>query len=111
MRYKKPRPRRIAYRLLTWMHFADMDEGFEGDIEEDFEERVNTLGRKSAVLWLWIHAIAAVPKFIMQLTRWRFYMFKNYLKIAIRNMKRNKGYSFINIAGRLLYPGLLFCSR
>ena len=107
MRYKKPRPRRIAYRLLTWMHFADMDEGFEGDIEEDFEERVNTLGRKSAVLWLWIHAIAAVPKFIMQLTRWRFYMFKNYLKIAIRNMKRNKGYSFINIAG--LSIGIACC--
>ena len=107
MKYKKSRPRRIAYRLLTWMHFADLDEGFEGDIEEDFEERVNSRGRKSAFLWLWIHAIAAVPKFIMQLTRWRFYMFKNYLKIAIRNMKRNKGYSFINIAG--LSIGIACC--
>jgi putative ABC transport system permease protein len=107
MRYKKPRLRRIAYRLLTWMHFADLDEAFEGDIQEDFEERVNSRGRKSAVLWLWIHAIAAVPKFIMQLTRWRFYMFKNYLKIAIRNMKRNKGYSFINIAG--LSIGIACC--
>jgi putative ABC transport system permease protein len=107
MKYKKPRPRRLAYRLLTWMHFADLDEGFEGDIEEDFEERVNSRGRKSAVLWLWIHAIAAVPKFIIQITRWRFYMFKNYLKIAIRNMKRNKGYSFINIAG--LSIGIACC--
>jgi len=26
-------------------------------------------------------------------------MFKNYLKIALRNLKRHKGYSFINIAG------------
>jgi putative ABC transport system permease protein len=26
-------------------------------------------------------------------------MFKNYLKIALRNIKENKGYSFINIAG------------
>ena len=26
-------------------------------------------------------------------------MFKNYLKIAFRNIKRNKGYSFINITG------------
>jgi putative ABC transport system permease protein len=107
MKYKKPLPYRIACRVLTWMHFADLDEGFEGDIEEDFEERVNCMGRKNAVLWLWIHAIAAVPKFIIQLTSWRFYMFKNYLKIAIRNMKRNKGYSFINIAG--LSIGIACC--
>src|SRR5436190_8675795 len=26
-------------------------------------------------------------------------MFKNYLKIAFRNLKRNKGFSFINIFG------------
>lgn len=26
-------------------------------------------------------------------------MFKNYLKIALRNLKRHKGYSFINITG------------
>ena len=34
-------------------------------------------------------------------------MFKNYLKIALRNIKRNKGYSFINIAG--LSVGLTCC--
>ncbi len=34
-------------------------------------------------------------------------MFKNYLKIAYRNLKRNKGYAFINIAG--LAVGLAVC--
>ena len=34
-------------------------------------------------------------------------MFKNYLKIAIRNIKRHKGYSFINIAG--LAIGMACC--
>jgi len=29
-------------------------------------------------------------------------MFKNYLKVAIRNLKRNKAFSFINIAGLAL---------
>jgi putative ABC transport system permease protein len=34
-------------------------------------------------------------------------MFKNYLKIALRNIKRYKGYSFINIAG--LAVGMACC--
>jgi len=34
-------------------------------------------------------------------------MFKNYLKIALRNIKRHKGYSFINIAG--LAIGMAAC--
>ena len=34
-------------------------------------------------------------------------MFKNYLKIALRNIKKHKGYSFINIAG--LAIGMAAC--
>ncbi|HMB92407.1 MAG TPA: ABC transporter permease [Rhodothermales bacterium] len=38
---------------------------------------------------------------------WRFSMLKNYFKIAFRNLRRQKGYSFINIAGLML--GLTCC--
>ena len=34
-------------------------------------------------------------------------MFINYLKIAFRNLKKNKGYSFINISG--LAVGIACC--
>ncbi len=34
-------------------------------------------------------------------------MFKNYLKIALRNLRKNKGYSFINIIG--LAVGIACC--
>ena len=39
---------------------------------------------------------------------WRIAMFKNYLKIALRNFFKHKGYSFINIAG--LAVGIACCS-
>ena len=38
---------------------------------------------------------------------WRFSMLKNYLKLAFRNLHRQKGYSFINIAG--LTMGMACC--
>jgi len=38
---------------------------------------------------------------------WRFSMLKNYLKIAVRNLLRQTGYSFVNIAG--LTVGLACC--
>ena len=34
-------------------------------------------------------------------------MFRNYIKIALRNIRRQKGYSFINIAG--LAIGMASC--
>jgi len=39
--------------------------------------------------------------------RWRLSMFRNYVKIALRNLKRQKGYAFINITG--LAVGMACC--
>jgi len=38
---------------------------------------------------------------------WEIKMIKNYLKIALRNIKKYKGYSFINITG--LAIGMAVC--
>ncbi len=38
---------------------------------------------------------------------WGFVMLKNYLKIALRNLRKHKGYSMINITG--LAVGLAYC--
>jgi len=49
--------------------------------------------------WYWSRVIESIPSLIMDKIYWRFTMIKNYLKIALRNFQRHKGYSFINIAG------------
>jgi len=70
-----------------------------GDIEEIYLSICQERGASLAKIWLLWEVIKAVPTFIKESIHWRFVMFKNYLKVAFRNIKRHKGYSFINIAG------------
>jgi putative ABC transport system permease protein len=54
-----------------------------------------------------IHALWAFPVFISDFFVYRIIMFKNYLKVALRNIKKQKGYAFINISG--LAIGMAAC--
>jgi putative ABC transport system permease protein len=78
-----------------------------GDIEEVFEQKKESLGILSAHLWLIFQLIKSIPPLIADNIIWSLSMFKNYLKVAYRNIIRNKIYSFINITG--LAIGLVCC--
>ena len=70
-----------------------------GDIEEIYLSICRERGPLLAKLWILWEVIKAIPTFIKESIHWKFIMFKNYLKIALRNLKRYKAYSFINILG------------
>ena len=70
-----------------------------GDIEELFHDLTEYQGLGRSRRWYWWEIGKSIPKFIKESIRWRKTMFENYLKITLRNMKRHKGYSFINLAG------------
>jgi len=78
---------------------------------EDFEERFEFIrknrGRFVAILWYWFQIISLIQPFIHDSISWRVAMFTTYLKIAIRNIKKQKVYSFINITG--LAIGMACC--
>jgi len=59
-------------------------------------------GAASASLWYWIQLVQTAPEYFLESLYWKFVMFKNYLIIASRNMRRHKVYSFINISGLAL---------
>ena len=78
-----------------------------GDFEEKFHAIANQKGLFKARIFYWMQIVILTPSFSKNLIYWRGEMIVNYLKIAFRNMKRQKGHSFINIAG--LAIGMAIC--
>jgi putative ABC transport system permease protein len=97
----------IPYWLLKQMNIFDIDDGYVGDIEEEFNAILNSQGKKRALFWIWYHAVFSIPKTIKLYCFWGKDMSKNYLKITLRNIKRQKGFSIINISG--LAIGMAVC--
>jgi predicted permease len=107
MNAKKNRIPRIPDCILKHIYSSDNVDAYSGDIEEEFAEIQKCQGRAKAKCWIWFHAISAIPRWGQYSIIWGVTMFKNYLKIALRNFIRQKGYTFINVAG--LAIGIACC--
>ena len=104
---KLNRPPRIAQWLLKYI-FPDRREYTSlGDFEEVYNQIAEGEGVIKARLWFWAELIKSLPGFFKNQIYWGVTMFKNYFKIALRNIIKQKGYSFINIFG--LAIGMAVC--
>ncbi|MFC1477531.1 ABC transporter permease [candidate division KSB1 bacterium] len=103
--YKRP-PAAGEWTLLALMS-RNMNYGFFGDIQEMYNIMYREEGRVKACLWYWRQVLCAVPVIVCDTLYWSFAMFKNYLKIAVRTVRKQKLFSFINISG--LGLGLACC--
>ncbi len=79
-----------------------------GDFSEIYTEILKTQGIWPARFWLGRQILRSVPSFLADSLYWSGAMLKNYFKTAIRNLKHQKVYSFINITGLSL--GLVCCA-
>jgi len=106
--YKKSfKPPRIAERLLRSIL---PDRGWDtplGDFEEFYHQMSKEKGAFHAHLWYWSQVFKLIPAKLVNSLYWRSIMISNYLKIALRTIKRHKIYSFINIIG--LAIGMACC--
>jgi len=73
--------------------------GAIGDFTEYYCYTAQKRGVFTAGLWLLSQIARILPSFTLDSIYRSLAMFNNYLKIALRTIKKHKGYSFINIAG------------
>ena len=107
MKEKKQKPPKIAEWLLRKILPDYTGETAPGDFEEGYRNIYNTHGQLKASHWYWVQIIKSIPLLFINSLYWRVAMLKNYIKILIRNIKKNKIYSLINIIG--LATGMACC--
>lgn len=86
---------------LTLSHLVTSShpESVLADYEELYFEIEKSKNRFNANLWLTFQIIVLFPSYFRASIYWSLVMFKNYFIIALRNLRRQKIYSFINISG------------
>ena len=97
----------ILINILKLFYFFNLQEGYSGDIEEEYFFIQENEGKWKAKIWLWVQVFRSIPIFFKYHSIWSFAMFLNYLKTTFRSLKKNTGYSFINIFG--LAIGMACC--
>jgi putative ABC transport system permease protein len=98
-------PPKLAKKILEKLQYDDVWKTTVGDFDEYFHYLAEKEGAIKAKQWYWRQIFRYAPSKITHKFYWSVAMFLNYIKISFRNLKKHKGYSFINIFG--LAAGLI----
>lgn len=94
-----PSPPPSAARLLRCMSLYEEDFLWGADLEEEFRDRAAAEGVKKARLWYRLQVLKSMPSYGRYILFWSMIMLKNYLITALRNIRRRKVHSFLNLSG------------
>jgi putative ABC transport system permease protein len=96
-------PEWILTKLTAWVEKHSLLD----DLEEEFSKKSSDRGKTFSRLWYWFQAFRAIPSILFYSLYRNFIMTKNYALIALRNIRKHKVFSFINIMG--LAIGISLC--
>ena len=99
MKLKKEIPPLLGEKILKFFLPKGESVSVSGDYEELFTEIAQSRGKSRAIIWYWIQILKSIWAGISVHVWWSLTMFRSYLTIAVRHLKRHKIYSFINISG------------
>lgn len=105
--YKTNNPPKIAEWLLNKIADSKNNPAIKGDFEEEFSQIKENSNIYKARIWYWKTLLTAIPSFLRDRVYRSNLMLINYIKIAMRNIIKQKGYTFINLAG--LAVGMASC--
>ena len=95
-------PPRLAAKIIGGLIDPTVRDQAMGDFEEQFRWLAGEKGAGRARFWYGLQFFPVFKSFLLNSTSWGAAMFKNYLKTALRNIRKQKGYSFLNISGLAL---------
>ena len=67
-----------------------------GDLEEMFSALVRNKGLLKANNWYRVKIMQSIPALIKNYLKWSMAMYRNYLKIALRNVVKYKSYPLVS---------------
>ena len=103
-------PPKYARTLLRWVVSRELFDDIDGDLIELFHDNAESFGVRKARRQYLITVLLSIRNIYLRrkLNNYnRSVMYKNYVKIALRNLLKHKGYSAINIFGLAL--GMACC--
>jgi len=81
------------------MALYDQEFSWAGDMEEEFRAKAASLGPRRARRWFRFQVYGSLPCYLAYSLKWSLVMIRNVLLTGLRNLRRYKFYSLINIAG------------
>ena len=105
-------PPRLAARFLRWFIKKDLAEEVEGDLDEQFYSQLKKTTPFRANLNYWYQVLNYLRPFAIRnihLLRLNpFFMYKNYFKIAVRNLSKHRIFTAIHILGLAIGAASVF---
>ena len=107
MKKERSQPPKLPEWLLSKLSFWVEKHSLIDDLEEDYHKKFSDRGKRYSCIWYWIQVSRAIPSILLYALYRNIVMTKNYAVIALRNIRKHKVFSFINIMG--LAVGISLC--